>query len=458
MQRQFTISLAVYLLCGWMTPALAQEGDAEPPGGTPPVVEAPLEPGFALPNSDRLRVTLSGMFGYTFDPAQAPLGYDRQARPGYLIIGLSGRLNASLRYVASINPVMENEPLPACGEDDHFFPNTPQNFGPNVACHNDGRMRVDDYRFIALDPVIQSGPIREAYLEYAAGGFRLKGGRFILPVGFAWEEAGSYSAKDAPHIQRINAEANSGFQLALGRGAKDGRRAEVSAAGVLGDGNKFSDYAYFYFINGSLDSNSWLTMVVSGTVVPARRLEVRGAIKRGHTGSKVERLPNFYASKRYDHSTVVSARYDVTPYVRVLGELARYRWGLVETSAQLLDLPYRGPVEKNGYWAGVEASYPVRPGLRFGGSVVREELGRDDSLTQHLASQELFGVTMGKKERAAILRFHADIAGVTRLGVFYNAHSNPFPWVSGIAPVAGERAYQVREGARWGVIVRFAVP
>jgi len=447
-----------FVLCGPAWPAQAQE-DGDPRAEAQGAADDPSdERGIALPQSDRLRIRFAGMFGYTFDPAQAPLGYDRQVRLGYLIIGLTGKLNEHFRYVAVINPISENAPLPSCGEDHHFFPNTPQNFGPNVACHNDGRMRVDDYRFIALDPVIQSGPIREAYLEYSNGPFRIRGGQFILPIGFDWEEAGSLTAKDATHIQRINAETNAGFQVALSRGRRDGRRAEVSAAGVLGDGNKFRDYAYFYFLNGSLDSNSWLTMVLSGTVVPVPSLELRGALKRGHTGSKVERLPNFYASKRYDHATVLSARYEVTRFVRVLGEVARYTWGPLESSAEMLELPYKGPVPKNGYWTGVEAWYPVRAGLSLGGGFTREELSRDDSLVQELASRQLYGVTMGKKERAATLRVHADISGVTRIGMFYSAHSNPFPWISGIAPIAGERAFQAREGAKWGVVVRFAVP
>lgn len=457
MPKRMTTLLIVVAVCGWGPHALAQEAERHAP---PPVAEESAagadEPGLVLPQADWLRISLAGMFAYTFDPAQASLGFERQARPGYIIVRLTGRLAERLRYVAAINPVSENEPLPTCGEEHFFFPNTPQNFGPNVACHNDGRVRVDDYRFIALDPLIQSGPIREAYLDYSHGPFRLRGGRFILPIGLGWEEAGSLTAKDAPHIQRINSEANSGAQVAFVRRSNGREIAEVSAAGVLGDGNQFRDYAYFYFINGSLDSNAWLTMLLAGRVSPMPALELRGALKRGHTGSKVERLPNFFASKRYDNATVVSATYSPVPHVRLLGELARYTWGPVESSAELLGLPYSGPVQKNGYWVGVDASHPIRNNLVVGTVLTREELSRDDSLTQHLAHQQLYEVSMGKKERSTTVRVYADIARMTRVGFFYNAHSNPFPWISGIAAVSGERQFQSREGGKWGLVVRFA--
>jgi len=413
--------------------------------------------GFALPNTDRMRVWMSVMAGYTFDPAQASLGFEKQGRPGYAIIGIVGRLNDHVRYRLVINPVTESQPLPSCGEENFFYPNTPQNLGPNVACDNNGRTRVDDYRFIALDPLMQSGPIREAYLNYTQGLFGLKAGRFILPVGFGWEEAGSFTAKDATHIQRINTEASFGFQVSLTKNVRHRRFASVSLAGILGDGNKFRDYDYVYFLEGSLDSNSWPTMVASGSVVPLQNLEFRAAVKRGHTGSKVERLPNLFASKRNDHAIVLSAQYRPITHVRVFGESASYTWGLLASSAALLGMPSLTPIEKNGYYYGAEASYPVRRGVTVGANVTREELSRDDTLIQWLASQNLYGVTMGKKERSTSVRFYADVANAVRIGVFRNDLSNPFPWVSGIAPVSGPRAYQSRTGSKWGVVLRFTL-
>lgn len=435
-------------------PVPSREDKADPPLTT---ADEKDDVGFQLPNNKRFRVWLQTMGAYTFDPAQASLGFEKQGRLGYAMIGVTGRLNKSFRYMLIINPVNENQPLPSCGEQDYFYPNTPQNIGPNVVCDNNGRQRVDDYRFIALDPLMQAGPIREAYLEYSLAGLRAKAGRFILPIGFGWEEAGSFTAKDAPHIQRINAEASFGFEVSYTKKLKDRNLARVSLDGILGDGNKFRDYDYFYFLEGSLDSNSWPTIVVSGSVSPLANLEVRAAFKSGHTGSKVERLPNLFASKRNDRAVVLSGQYLPIRHIRVFAEHASYTWGLVESSANLLDMPYMTPIKKDGYYYGVEASYPVTSGITVGTVVTREELSRDDTLIQHLAHQNLYGVSMGKKERSTAMRFYADIAKAVRVGVFKNDLSNPFPWVSGIAPVSGERAYQSRQGSKWGVVVKFTL-
>ncbi len=43
----------------------------------------------------------------------------------------------------------------------------------------------------------------------------LRGGRFILPIGFAPREVGATSAKDMARITRLNAEANFGAMLAF---------------------------------------------------------------------------------------------------------------------------------------------------------------------------------------------------------------------------------------------------
>ena len=161
-----------------------------------------------------------------------------------------------------------------------------------------------------------------------------------------WEEAGSFSAKDATHIQRINAAADFGAMLSLVKRTAERRLAEVSVAVVLGDGNRFHDYDYFYWLDGSFDTNSWPALSISGTVEPARGLEFRGAVKRGgDTGSKVERLPDVFASKRTDNAWILSVRYAPIPYAAVFGEFARYAWGLPATSADLLQLEY-APLNK----------------------------------------------------------------------------------------------------------------
>jgi hypothetical protein len=180
----------------------------------PHVEETADPPGLAPPDSDRIRVTLSFMGGYIHDSLIASLGYEKQGRIGYGIVNVSGKLTNALSYVFEINPVNESSPLPTCGEDYFFYPNTPQNFGPRVQCHPDGRSRVDDYRSVALDPMNQQGAIRQAYFRYDTGGFGLQFGCFVLPLGFGWEEVDSFTTKDAPHIQRINAESNFGLSIA----------------------------------------------------------------------------------------------------------------------------------------------------------------------------------------------------------------------------------------------------
>ncbi len=415
--------------------------------------------GITPPNSDRLRIKISMMASYLHDPAIATLGFEKQGRVGFVIVELSGRLNDRFGYHLEINPVDETMPLPACGEENFFYPNDPSNvsIGPSVECETDGRLRVDDYRFLALDPVQQQGPIRQAYLEYDDGGtFGGKFGRFILPIGLTWEETGAFTAKDTPHITRINTEANFGLGLnATKRDARGRRIARVDIAAFSGDGNKFRDYTYFYWQDGSLDSNSALTGLLSGTFSPVKTVEIRGAYKFGYTGSKVERLPNFYASKRNDRAAVVSARYTPNQYVSVFGEYARYVWGVTRTSAELLELN-TDPVVKPGYFFGGSASYPLTNQIRAGVSVVREELSRDDSLVKYLEERGLYRSELGKNERAWIVRLFVDLTDAVSVGFFHNNYSNPLPQLSGIVPVAGERAYvETRGQSKYGLAVRF---
>jgi len=410
------------------------------------------ESGFVLPDTDKLRIRLSLMAAYIHDPAVATLGFEKQGRIGYGIISLFGDLNENIGYMFEINPVDEGEPLPSCGEEGFFYPNTPQNFGPQVACVPDGRLRVDDYRFTALDPMNQQGPIRQAYLRYSSGRFGLKFGRFILPIGFNWEEVGSFTTKDATHIQRINAESNFGFGLDY----SFGERISVTAAAFLGDGNKFRDYDYFYFQDGSLDSNSALTTLLSARVEPVQGLDLRVAWKKGFTGSKVERVPNFFASKRHDDAVVLSAQYRVNDFARIFGEYARYTWGVTESSAQLLGLD-TGPLPKPGYYVGTDLSAPITGNVRVGTVITHEALSRDDSLISYLSLQG-FDVTLGEMERSTAYRGYADFSDRVTVALLRNNHSNPYLLVSGIEPVLGANPDAANSGSdKWGLVVRFRV-
>lgn len=431
------------------SPALAQDGQDQP--------SRALKPG----ESDKLRIGIRFLAGWGHDASQESLGLENQGRIGYAIVDLSGKLGTHFSYRFEFNPVNETQPLPSCGETRYFYPNTPQAFGPTVQCDNNGRLRVDDYRFLALDTINQQGPIRQAWLQYNRGTFGVRFGRFILPIGFGVEEAGSFTSKDATHIQRINAEANFGAMISFEH-AREGRPLLAAhVAAFIGDGNRFHDYDYYYSLDSSLDTNSALTALASASVFPAPGVDVRVAFKQGYTGSKVEILPNFYASKRNDRALVLSgqfARARGPLAFRLFGEYADYTWGPTDTSADLLGLP-RGAVNKTGYYAGGEATYSVTTSVRLGVNATREELSRDDALVKFLAAQNLYGVTLGKKERSTVVRFWVEINRMVTVAGYRNSLDNPFPWVSGIVPVVGDNAFGSwgRGNDKWGLVVRFTL-
>ena len=56
--------------------------------------------------------------------------------------------------------------------------------GPAVACEENGNQRVDMYKFEGLEPLVQQGPVREAYVRFKlAGAMGLTFGRLIVPIG-----------------------------------------------------------------------------------------------------------------------------------------------------------------------------------------------------------------------------------------------------------------------------------
>lgn len=415
--------------------------------------------GYPLPNSERLRISVQLAAGYGVDEAEnSRLGFEAQGRVGWAVVSLFGKLSDRFSYRLEVNPVNESAPLPACGTPTFFYPNAVQNIGPNVRCENGGDKRVDDYKFIALDPLSQQGPIRQAYVDYRSGWFGLRFGRFILPLGFGWQEAGSFTAKDATHIQRLDAEANFGFQSTFARSRADGSQlAVLHLAAVVGDGSRNHDYDYFYFADPSLDSNSALTGILSGSIRPFRKLEIRTAYKRGYTGSKVEYFPNYFADKHNDFATLLSAEWRPVRFGRVFGEYARYVWGPTRTSALLVGAD-PAPIKKDGYYVGGEASYPLAKRLTLGVNLTREDLSRDDSLVKYLAARGLYDVAMGEKERDTVLRFHAKVGDYLTAGIYRMWLDNPFPQASGIVAVEGPGAYQGGGSNRWGFVLLAHLP
>jgi hypothetical protein len=451
--------LALILILFAASPVLAQQ----------PSTDAPAENGavnlfgFTFDQSERLRFGGELMAGWSHDGAQAALGFEKQGRVGWAILTASGRVSDRVRYFVSVNPVSETRSRPACGEQHFFFPNDPGLFagvGPIVKCdEEDGLKRVDTYNTFSLDYITQQGILREGYLDVAVSdAVSIRGGRFILPIGFSPREVGATSAKDMPRITRLNAEANFGAMVAVSTRRGDRPLFDAAVMAVLGDGNREKDYDWFYFVNTSLDTNSAITVVASARLAPVNALELRAAYKKGYTGSKVERLPSYWASKRNDDALVASLKISPASWVSVFGEYAHYRWGPTLTSGELVGIPALEPIDKTGYYMGGQLNIPVSSRVRVGGSITREELLRDDSLIQYLSLNGLYGVEMGKKDRALIARGFVEINRLVNVGFFWMDVSNPFPWVSGSWPVTGPTAFTGRAPDRVGVTVTVRTP
>ncbi len=455
--RSCSLTVAVVLILA--LPARAQ--DAQQPA--PPADDAVDLFGFTFNQSERYKFGGELVAGWSHDGAQAALGFEKQGRVGMAILSLSGRVSDHVRYFVSVNPVSETSSRPACGEKDYFFPNDPNLFaaqGPIVKCdEEDGLKRVDTYNTFSLDYITQQGILREGYVDWGISHtVSLRGGRFILPVGFAPRDVGGATAKDITRITRLNAEANFGVMLAAS--AKRDTRSLFDAAimAVLGDGNREKDYDWFYFVNRTLDTNSAITAVASVGLQPIRQLDLRAAYKRGFTGSKVERLPSYWASKRNDDALVVSMKVSPVSWASAFAEYANYKWGPTITSGELVGIPTLGPIEKPGYYMGAMIDAPVGERIHVGGSITREELSRDDSLIQYLTLNNLYGVSMGKKDRMLIARGFVNVGRLVTVSFFWVDVSNPFPWASGIWPVSGPTAYTGREPDRLGVTVTVKTP
>jgi hypothetical protein len=440
--------------------AFAQQPQADPP----PDNGAVNLFGFRFDQSERYRFGGELTVGWSHDGAQAALGFEKQGRVGMAVLSLSGRASNRVRYFVSVNPVSETRSRPACGEKDFFFPNDPNLFagtGPIVKCdEEDGLKRVDTYNTFSLDYITQQGMLREGYLDVAASDVvTVRGGRFILPIGLAPQEIGAATAKDMPRITRLNAEANFGAMVAFSK-RRDNERPLFDAAlmAILGDGNREKDYDWFYFVNTSLDTNSAITVAATMRIAPVNALELRAAYKKGYTGSKVERLPSYWASKRNDDVIVASLKISPTSWASIFGEYAHYRWGPTLTSGELVGIPALEPIDKTGYYMGGQLDVPVASRVRLGGSITREELLRDDSLVQYLTLNNLYGVTMGKKDRLLIARGFVDINRLVNVGFFWVDVSNPFPWVSGSWPVSGPTAFTGRAPDRVGLTVTVRTP
>ncbi len=186
-------------------------------------------------------------------------------------------------------------------------------------------------------------------------------------------------------------------------------------------------------------------------------IDLRAAYKKGFTGSKVERLPNYWASKRNDDAIVVSAKVDPHPYVSIFGEWARYKWGPTETSAEMLGFDGE-PIYKPGYYVGARLAYPIQPSVTVGATLTREEISRDDSLVYYLSVFETFGVEMDKKYRGTTAKLFVTFRDTVTATMYWVDVSNPYPWVSGSWPVFGQSAFTGRAPNRYGLVVSVRAP
>ena len=462
-------ALAVSMcVCALAVSAHAQS--TEPPPQEQPAGSEEVDLfGFRFTQNERFKI--SGLFlaAWSHDGAQATLGFEKQGRVAQATVTFSGRITDRVRYLVSFNPVDETAAKPACGEANFFFPNDPTFYtgGPNVPCDPErGHKRVDTYNAYSLDYINQQGPLREGYADWrVTDSVSARFGRFILPVGFAPLEVGSWTTKDLTRIQRLNAEANFGLMLAYAqhRAHSTGGAGppppwfEVAAMGVLGDGNRQKDYDWFYFADTSLDSNSALTAVFSARVQPHPRVDIRTTYKKGFTGSKVERLPSYWASKRRDDAFVASAKAQVLPTAWIFGEYARYVWGPTPSSAELVGIDPE-PIVKPGYYIGGTFELPLGSRVRAGVTATREEISRDDSLVKYLAFNNLYGVAMDRNDRGTVVRAYIDVARLVTVGGFWADVSNPFPWISGSWPVSGPTAFTGRAPDRYGLTVLVRTP
>ena len=72
----------------------------------------------------------------------------------------------------------------------------------------------------------------------------------------------------------------------------------------------------------------------------------------------------------------------------------------------------------------------------------------------------LYGVHLGAHVRSTIVHWSIRPTRGVELGAYWNHQHNPYLWLSGIVPVAGDRAFVERGEGRpkYGVVFRLQVP
>ncbi len=391
------------------------------------------------------------------------MGREHQTKVPYAVVGLAGEPESWLAFRLEVNGVNDSikpEPFSPSAKTPFFFPNIADpNYG--VSSSPLGQFKVDDYKNTGWDPYVEAQHLRRAFIDLHTEKrrFGLIAGRFFVPIGFQLEEFRWVTDKDLTHIQRINNQADAGAELYYCFGEGGALHGRLAGAVISGNGNPYHDYVYFDFTGSPPeDTNSAVGGVVSGRLSPKKGLELGLSYEFNYLGSRIESDTTVQRSKHYDNKLVASARYRDPRfrYAEVFGEYARYKWGLKDTSNQILPGgPEKSPIFKNGYYVGFDLGVPLPSTKGTVGIVVtREELDRDDSLVAYLASRNLLGVTLGKKERSTLFRAYADF-GVVMAFFFYNDLKNPFPQASAIVPISGPQAFQTAGDSKVGFGIRF---
>ena len=428
------------------TPAFAQSGPPDSPNSTPLTL-----------GSHTFQLGVDFVFAAVTDGSQQEtLGRERQIKVAYANLSFGTDVGEHFSFFVMINPA-NDEAVPdpyipsAADRRTYFFPNQPE--GRGVASNPNGIKNVDDYKYSQFDPIIQQGALRIGYLDIHTTDRKMGMvlGRNYVPQGLSLGDIVWFTAKDLTHIQRINAQADNGVTLYYNT-----PRLRVDVAAITGNGNPYHDYGYFDFTDASEDKNSALGAVATGRfTLPNQKLTVGGTYRKNFLNSRIEDSISLQLSKHNDDAVIGFVTVQPIEYVRVFGEAVRYKWGLAETSAALLPGPANEtPVWKAGYYVGADVYAPQTRLGKWGVTLTREELSRDDSLVAFAAANGLFGVTLGKKERSTIVKVHVQAKELTVFG-FVNLLSNPYPQLSALIPISGPGANEEVSDKKVGFGIRF---
>ena len=108
----------------------------------------------------------------------------------------------------------------------------------------------------------------------------------------------------------------------------------------------------------------------------------------------------------------------------------------------------------NGFYVGADVFTSDTKFGKWGLTVTYENLSRDDSLVAWAAANNLYGVTLGKRETGGIFKGTVQIKQLTAYG-FVNFISNPFNELSAIVPVSGPGVGEVVWNTKVGFGIRF---